>query len=51
MINEFPKIILSLLFSMIIMTAMEFLSTIPKEYSNSFNEALKTRDVAIVRKS
>ncbi len=36
---------------MVIMTAMEYLSTIPKEYVEPFNEALRTRDVAIVRKS
>jgi len=51
MINEFPKTILSLLFTMVIMTAMEYLSTVPKEYSKPFNEALKTRDVKTVRKA
>ncbi len=36
---------------MVIMTAMEYLSNIPKSYSSPFNEALKTRDVKIVRKA
>ncbi len=33
------------------MTAMEYLSTVPKKVSEPFNEALKTRNVSIVRKA
>jgi len=46
---EYPKIILQIIFSFILLLIIEYSKKAPEEFEEEFNEALKTNDFKIIK--